>query len=223
MENILKSKGAAIAEIILVVFFLTGHNIFHFIPFSETPFIFLLGWLSLRLRKLGWSAVGYNKNQKWGKVILWGILLALFIQLVSTFITEPIIAGITNVPSDFSKFDSMIGNTEEALFYLFLVWTLAAFGEELSYRGYLLNRIADVGNGTKAAFIAAVILHSIFFGIGHFYQGVTGMVDTGITALILGSAYLISGRNLWITIFAHGFSNTIFIALMYFDLVRYLH
>lgn len=55
------------------------------------------------------------------------------------------------------------------------------------------------------------------FAFGHYYQGVTGMVDTGIFALILGGLYLYTGKNLWIPILAHGVNDTIGFLLIYFN------
>ncbi len=61
---------------------------------------------------------------------------------------------------------------------------------------------------------------SILFGYGHYYKGPSGIVDSGVAGLILGSAYLLSGRNLWVPILAHGFIDTfgVIAALFGFDL-----
>ena len=34
------------------------------------------------------------------------------------------------------------------------------------------------------------------------------MIDSGFAGLILGSAYMVAGRNLWASILAHGFIDT---------------
>ena len=39
--------------------------------------------------------------------------------------------------------ESIVGNLPTALVALLIVWTLAAFGEEIGYRGYLITRAAD--------------------------------------------------------------------------------
>jgi membrane protease YdiL (CAAX protease family) len=210
-------------ELALVVALITGHNLFRILP-NETPFIFLLGWLSLRLRGMTWSSVGLGMKRNWPKVIFSGLLLAIGLQLISTFVSEPLIVYLTGAPpSDFSSFDDTAGNEQKLLVYLLMSWVLAAFGEELSFRGYFLNRMADMGNQTRLAWTVSILAQSALFGIAHYYQGLTGMIDTGITALILAGAYLLSGRNLWLVIFAHGFADTLFFVLLYFDLVKYLH
>jgi hypothetical protein len=119
-----------------------------------------------------------------------------------------------------SEFKPLVGNTTLLIVYFVVIWTLAAFGEELVYRGYTMNRMADVGNRTSSAWLISLLLVSVLFGIGHFYQGITGMIDSGISSLIFGSLYLYTNRNLWASILAHGFSDTIGLLIIYFDLVK---
>jgi len=63
-----------------------------------------------------------------------------------------------------------------------------------------------------------MVFVSVLFGLGHFYKGLAGMIDSGVAGLILGSAYLLSGRNLWTSIFAHGFIDTFGVIALYFGL-----
>jgi uncharacterized protein len=93
------------------------------------------------------------------------------------------------------------------------VWTFAAFGEEIGYRGYLLNRAAKVVGSSRVALVIGLLWSSVLFGFGHWYQGPAGVVGTAVDGLVLGTAYLLSGRNLWVTILAHGFSDTYAIAI----------
>jgi hypothetical protein len=83
---------------------------------------------------------------------------------------------------DVSEFRPLIGNLKLALLYLGLVWTWAAFGEELAYRGYVLNRAADLGGRTSLAWAASLLFVTGLFGFGHSYQGLAGMIDTASTA-----------------------------------------
>jgi len=92
--------------------------------------------------------------------------------------------------------------------WLGIIWTFAAFGEEMSYRGYLLTRAADLGKRTMLAYWLALIPVWTLFGYGHYYKGPAGIVDSGLAGLILGGAFLLSGKNLWATILAHGFIDT---------------
>lgn len=222
MKEFIQSKWMILIELALAMFFLFGANIFGFIPVSETPFIVFLVWISLRLRGLKWSSIGFFNQTSWAKTILIAIGIAFGMQLLSTFVTEPLMTRLTGNPTDLSDFESIKGNLPVFAIYLALVWTLAAFGEEISYRGFILNRMVELGNESNTAWILSIFAHAVLFAIGHFYQGLTGMVDTGMTALILGTVYWVSKKNLWICIFAHGFSNTIALIIIYFDWLKYL-
>ncbi len=178
-----------------------------------------MGWISLRLRGFGWRAVGFVKPKSWARTIIIAVIAGILLQLLSTFVTEPLIRLVTHQPTDLSDFMPLVGNVTVLIIYLVLIWTLAAFGEELVYRGYMMNRMADLGNQTTPAWIISLLAVSVLFGLAHFYQGPTGVVDTGVTSLVLGSLYFYSGRNLWLPILTHGFSNTIGVFLIFFGLV----
>jgi hypothetical protein len=62
------------------------------------------------------------------------------------------------------------------------------------------------------------MLASVLFGVGHAYKGPAGMIDSGIGGFVFGAAYLLSGRNLWAAILAHGFVDTLGVGLLYFGL-----
>lgn len=136
------------------------------------------------------------------------------LQLLSEFVIEP----LTGRP-DLSDFHSLVGNLPASLAMLALVWTFAAFGEEMAYRGYMLDRAAALGHHSASAYATAAVVVSLLFGIGHFYQGIAGMVGASVSGLFFGFLYLSGGRNLWLPILAHGFSDTIGLGLIYFDLV----
>src|SRR5262249_3228473 len=114
--------------------------------------------------------------------------------------------------------DEITGNVGYALLALGIVWSFAAFGEEIAYRGYLLNRGADALGGGTAAFWVAAVVSAVLFGYGHYYKGPAGIIDSGIAGLILASAYLLTGRNLWTAVLAHGFIDTFAIAMVYLGL-----
>jgi CAAX protease family protein len=202
-------KPAAAIEILLVLLITAGHRVFHIIPVDETYPILALGWLSLWLRGVGWKGVGLTRPASWGRTVALGAAVGVFLQVLSEFVTEPLLTAITHQPPDVSELKPLVGNVKLCLLYLVLVWTLAAFGEEMTYRGYVLNRAADLGGRRPWAWIAGLLFVTVLFGFGHSYQGPTGMIDTGIHGLLLGALYLASGRNLWVCIIAHGVTDTV--------------
>ena len=42
-------------------------DVHHHIYVSKTPYLFVLGWASLRLRGMGWKDVGLARPPSWGK------------------------------------------------------------------------------------------------------------------------------------------------------------
>lgn len=211
----LNTRPAAAVEILLVLLITAGHRVFRIIPVDETYPILALGWLSLWLRGVGWKGVGLASPASWGRTVALGAGVGIFLQVLSEFITEPVLTAITHQPPDVSEFRPLVGNVKLCLLYLVLVWTLAAFGEEMTYRGYVLNRAADLGDRRPWAWAAGLLFIAVLFGFGHSYQGLTGMLDTGIHGLLLGVLYLASGRNLWACVIAHGVTDTIALTLAF--------
>ena len=99
--------------------------------------------------------------------------------------------------------------------YLAVSWSTAGFGEEIIWRGFLLSGMAKLLGGTRRAWIAGLIIMMILFGLLHLYQGPVGVISTGLVGLAFGCVYLASGRNLWITIIAHGLMNTVSFLLLF--------
>ena len=63
-----------------------------------------------------------------------------------------------------------------------------------------------------------MLVTAVLFGYGHYYKGPAGVVDSGVAGLVLGAAYLLAGRNLWVTILAHGFIDTFGLGMAYLGL-----
>jgi membrane protease YdiL (CAAX protease family) len=79
-----------------------------------------------------------------------------------------------------------------------------------------MNRVADLLNRTRRAWIVSLIAVHVCFGLAHAYQGVTGVIDEGLMGLLLGLIYLSTGRNLAVPIIAHGLGDSIDLVLMFF-------
>src|SRR6266576_2244858 len=128
---------------------------------------------------------------------------------------EPAIARLTGKLPDVSLFAPLAGNIHFLLISLTVAWTLAAFGEEFVYRGYLLTQIARVLGDTPRAWLAALVVTSIVFGVGHQYQGLSGMITAGLGGFVFGLLYLVTGRNLWVSVIAHGTMDTVGFLLLF--------
>jgi len=209
------SRIVSAAELVLGAAIVIGHNVFHVVS-NEVPILVVLGLASMRLRNGSFAALGFRRPDSWRRIVLIALAAAALRVVLGQFVIDPLTALVWPPAVAPAGVESIAGDIGTALAYLGIVWTFAAFGEEIAYRGYLMNRAADAGGRTTAAWWIAVVVVSILFGYGHFYKGPSGIVDSGVAGLILGAAYLVSGRNLWTTVLAHGFIDTFGVICLYF-------
>ena len=211
-----RARSLSFLELALGVFIVLAHNIFHILP-NEVPILFVLGWVSLRRRNGGWKYAGLSRPQSWRKTVTLAVVAAAILLFGSELVVEPLAHHIWPEPELVSNvIESGSSGWRQALISLLIVWTFASFGEELSYRGFLLTRAADVFGRSNLAYWAAMIFISLLFGFGHYYKGPSGVLDSTYSGLVLGAAYLLSGGNLWAPILAHGIADTfaVFVVFM---------
>jgi hypothetical protein len=187
----------------------------HHVFFSKTPYLFLMAWVSLRWRGLRWGDVGLGRPPNWPRTIVIGVLCGIGMELLELFVTQPLLVKLTGKMPDFSDLGELRGDWKLMLLLVALSWTLAAFGEEMVYRGYLMNRVAGLFRNPKVAWTVSLIGVSFAFGLGHIDQGITGQLENMIDGLLLGVIFLASGCNLWAAIITHGVTDTVDIILMY--------
>ena len=203
-----RSRPLSAVEFLVGASIVIAHNVYRVVP-NEVPILFVLGWISIRLRDGGWKAIGLKRPASWkytagialGVAALRIVLGELVVQPAATHLWPRAVAP----PASASDIPH---HPLYALLALGIVWTFAAFGEEMGYRGYLLTRAADLGNRVAWAYWIALIPVSVLFGYGHYYKGPVGIVDSGMAGLLLGGSYLLSRRNFWVPILAHGFIDT---------------
>ena len=211
-----RARWFSLLEFAVGVFVVLGHNIFRILP-NEVPILFVLGWVSLRWRNGGWKYAGLSRPQSWWKIVALAVVAAAILQLGGELVVEPLAQHIWPEPEHVSNvIESGASGWRRTLIALLIVWTFASFGEELSYRGFLLTRAADVFGRSNLAYWAAMIFISLLFGFGHYYKGPSGVLDSTYSGLVLGAAYLLSGGNLWAPILAHGIADTfaVFVVFM---------
>jgi uncharacterized protein len=179
------------------------------IPFSKTPVLVAFGWLSLRVRRLRWWDIGLCRDRGWARTLALGVAAGLAMEAVELFVTQPLLVHLLGQQPNLEVFRSVHGHLKAMLIDMALVWPFAAFGEEMVYRGYLMNRVADLFGRTPRAWIVSLFLVHIGFGLAHAYQGLTGVIDEGLMGLLLGLIYLRTGRNLSVPIIAHGVADTV--------------
>jgi membrane protease YdiL (CAAX protease family) len=171
-------------------------------------------WI-VRQRGESLSAFGLARPQR-----IWlAVVLGIVFVAINLFALQPLkdlLGDAVNAPpADLSTLEHIHGNLAAYLVWLVAAWVAAAFSEEFIFRGYLLNRIAAIGNGTVLAWGLAILVQAVVFGLGHLYAGPGVALKVGIGALFSGVFFLIAGRNLWALILAHGIWDTAGVTLIY--------
>jgi len=210
-----RGRWLSLAEFVAGAAIVIGYNVYHVIP-NEVPILFVIGLISFRLRNGSWTAVGLGWPLSWRRTILVAVAAAFLRILLSAILIDPVTAHFWPPAKAPAGMNEITGHVWVALRWLGIVWTFAAFGEEIGYRGYLVNRAADATGRSKIAYWVGVIAVAVLFGYGHYYKGPAGMIDSGMAGLILGAAYLLSGRNLWACILAHGLIDTVGVVALFF-------
>lgn len=227
------SRWAAVGEIAVVFLVPAGILIFATPLAGEDPLrsqvvawivnvsAMALIWLGLRLRGEGWSDLGLflTRPKPATLVRTVGVSVVVFVVALMAFVVGAIVAanlfGMPE-PADPDVYAYMRGNLPMLLGALAAAYLASSIGEEVIYRGFLINRIASL-SGQRHRWKVAVVASAIVFGLAHYSWGPAGMVQTGFMGLALGAAYLRVGRRLWVTILAHAYLDTILFVQMYLN------
>src|SRR5215831_4314943 len=100
------SLPLAMVEFVLlgVIFIADAH---HLIPFSKTPELVVLGWISLRIRGMRWRDVGLAGKHSLATVATVGVLCGVGIELIELYVSQPLIVRITHRVPDISDFNNL--------------------------------------------------------------------------------------------------------------------
>ena len=179
--------------------------------------VFVMG-LAIRLiwwRGGSWQTIGIARPKSILKTILQGIGL-LMLGFVVVGGAQAILINLPGATySDLSRFNSVQGNLPLLLFWLVTIWTTIAFSEEIVWRAFLMERLATLFGSVPYRGVLTVIISAVMFGLFHYYQGLMGIVLSGLLGLIYATVYLLGGRNLWVLIIAHGLSDTLSFIQLY--------
>jgi len=180
--------------------------------------LLLFGWLSMWLRRVSWRSVGLCRPESWPATVVAAIVIGLAYDALDIGAVLPLLHRLTGEPLELGQFASLKGNARMLALLVAASWVSAAFLEEMLYRGYFLNRVADVFGRTIAGWTLSAVLASLVFGLAHHAQGVTGVLDNVLAGGLFAGLYFASGRNLWLPILVHGIIDTTSVVLLYLGL-----
>ena len=162
-----------------------------------------------------WELVSF-KTSTWRKSFKQALLLAIPVYGAVFIIHEVVETYIGS--ADLSSFDAIRGKPDRLILIILFSWISASLGEELFFRGYLLNRVKQLFYNSKISTLLALLISSIVFSFAHLYQGIPGVVKVFLVGVLLGIIF-IKYKNLKLVILLHAIIDTISLLLLYFDVL----
>ena len=222
MEKILTTRtrignwlGSSLCHWIIIIGFVAltiwKDNMAYFLGIA---FILLFLWS----KKWDWKLIGMYKPKSWKKVWIQAVVISIILLIVVDILLAPVFENLFGGQPDISSLDGIRGNFINYIILIIFMWVVAAFGEEFVYRGLLVKRLGSLLGNTNSAMWAAVICSSILFGMAHKYQGLSGMINTGLVGFVFGVIFMKSKNKLWLTIITHGVYDVIGITLIYLNM-----
>lgn len=150
---------------------------------------------------LGVMAIWLGAGRDWAALGLAGgsasgLALGLTIGALAALTLRPILVAASPkvaaaMRKQFGKLEAILPRDGRQLRWALAVSVFAGVFEELAYRGYLMAYF-----GTWLGPWGALAASSILFGLAHSYQGVAGVLLTGLIGALFGWIYLETGSLL---------------------------
>jgi membrane protease YdiL (CAAX protease family) len=174
--------------------------------------ILVLVWV--RLSRTPWREIGYVRPRSWLRTAAFGIVFGVAFKLLMKAVVMPLLGA----PPMNRAYQDLVGNTAALPGMLFTMLVIAGFGEETVFRGYLFERLGKLFGSSVAAKTAIVLIGAVLFGAAHYHdQGLPGVEQATIVALVIGTIYAFTGRLFGLMI-AHAAFDLTAVAIIYFGL-----
>jgi uncharacterized protein len=149
-----------------------------------------------------WSAVRHSSWQKVPGFFAWGFLLAwIVVNLLRSYRRRNTELRSVTVAA-LKRLDFFLPATREERIWFAVVSVTAGICEEVLYRGFLIRYFSD--GPWHVSLALALLISSVFFGLGHGYQGVSGIISTGCIGGFMAIIFFVSG-SLWLPMIVHAF------------------
>jgi len=148
-----------------------------------------------------WPAVRQTTPQKIGTSFAWGFAVAFVAgSLLQVVLTRRSGKLRDKTLKAFKGLAFILPITQEERSWFALVSVTAGICEEVLYRGFLIRYLAD--GPWHAGLWIALAVASISFGLAHGYQGLSGIIGTGLVGAVMGVIFLATG-SLWLPMALH--------------------
>lgn len=173
-----------------------------------------LALLWARLSRTPWRELGFVRPRNWFVDVTVAAIGGVALRILMKAVVMPAL-GFSRV-NQADHF--LVGNTAALPLALVVMIVGAGFGEETIWRGFLFERFRTlIGTSARAA-AATVVVTSLLFGMAHLIdQGWPGVIQSTITGLVFGFAYLRLGR-IWPVMVAHAAFDVTAVLMIYWSL-----
>ncbi|MBC7873049.1 MAG: CPBP family intramembrane metalloprotease [Ferruginibacter sp.] len=173
--------------------------------------ILVLLWV--RWSHTPWQEIGYIRPKSWIGSLALGVLFGILFKLIMKAVVMPLL-GADPINQ---AYHYLAGNTS---MLPVAIWAMlvAGFGEETVFRGWMFERLGKLTGHTKWAKILIVVITSLVFGWGHYFnQGFPGVQHAFIVGLVFGSVFAVTGR-IFMLMVAHAAFDLTALAIIYWDM-----
>ncbi len=210
---LLRSRIIIGLELLIALYILLA-NPFPFPSLLALLFIALISW---RLNRKSIINLGLNLREGFLMTVSIAFLLSVAYVLLEALVLKQLL-NLFDLEVDLQSFEKLEGDLPNTLLTIGFSWIVISSLEEIVYRTYLIGRFVDLfGNGIWSK-VLAIIIPAVVFGMGHLYQGVGGVIQETLYALLIGIIFVRYKNHFWMVYLIHGFSNTWFLLLEYFGI-----
>jgi membrane protease YdiL (CAAX protease family) len=185
-------------------YFLTGYEMpelyedpveLVFLPTLVIQWLIFLGVLLAMYReRLRFRTIGFKTPR------FMDLIYAVAFLFASNAVLHLLQYALGWVGFDFSQNPELIARAAgEHIWWWAIICVTAAICEETAFRGYLMTRIRIISRG---GWVIPMILASLAFGAGHFYQGLGGFIVISVYGLLFCVLFVTTG-SLWPGVLAH--------------------
>ena len=196
-------------DLVFLIFALIGG-----IAFS-LPLLLLVTFGYLSFRTLGMRA-----PTSFARFATAGLALTALLVIASKSLLGPLAHQVGGWISDTPGISDGVDFTDWRVYLAYLGISIftAGFLEEVVYRGYLLQRLAARLPQGALTWPVAILISNVSFALWHAHGGADSVVFSFLMGVLLSILFLVTGRRLWLIIFAHASYDVIIISLRFFQL-----
>lgn len=209
----ISKKRMLVAIIQLVLILSLSKYVIHLFAWKVSgPISLMIGFLFLtfflRRNGLGWSDLGFKKDKIY-KLVIW-FFISTIVSVAIILLSHEVADLFFDKPERANeRFGDLSGNLPLTLAWILTGIVVGGFGEELVYRGFMINALSRVID-KRIGVVLSIVLPALFWAIRHYYYSHGyGSIMVFFMGIYFGTIYVLNGRNLLPGIILHSAFDTI--------------